>query len=141
MVTQVYVGGICMSLKPVSGKIESQELNDNFSYLESRYESMDKGSPKGSFETLDDLETAYPNGDDGIFVVNEDGNWYYWSDAGWSAGGVYQAKGISDYSVTPKKTTFLTLSTKNLYHGILTRGIIFGSSLTVPGEFRDSPRG
>src|SRR5690625_584100 len=136
MVTQVYVGGICMSLKHVSGKIESQELNDNFSYLESRYESMDKGSPKGSFETLDELETAYPNGDDGIFVVNEDGNWYYWGGEEWTAGGIYQAKGISDYSVTPKKTTFLSLSTKNIYHGNLTNGIIYGSSTEFPGTFQ-----
>lgn len=30
-----------MSLKPVSGKIESQELNDNFSYLESRKSDLD----------------------------------------------------------------------------------------------------
>lgn len=35
MVTQVYVGGCDMSIKPVSGKIKSQEINDNLSYLDS----------------------------------------------------------------------------------------------------------
>lgn len=46
-------------------------------------------SPSGAYPTLDDLETAYPTGTDKIFVVTDDGNWYYWNDLAWTSGGSF----------------------------------------------------
>lgn len=54
-------------------------------------ESLASGSPKGSYETLVALEAAHPTGDTGIYVVVEDGNWYYWDGTAWMAGGTYQS--------------------------------------------------
>lgn len=65
------------------------------------------GSPKGTYATLVDLQLAHPAGGTGIYIVTEDGNWYYWNDTEWTAGGVYQATEISDKSVTTKKTDFM----------------------------------
>lgn len=48
------------------------------------------GSPKGTFATLSALQSAYPNGTEGVFLVLENGHWYYY-DSGWQDGGVYQA--------------------------------------------------
>lgn len=90
-----------MALKPVKGKIQSQELNDNFSYLDSAIKKIDKGSPKGVFDTVQELKDAFPDGDNGVYVV--DTNWYFWGGSNWEKGGVYQARDINDGSVTISK--------------------------------------
>jgi hypothetical protein len=73
------------------------------------------GSPKGVYATLVDLQTAYPDGDTGIYVVVADGNWYYFNGASWDSGGTYQATGIADDSVTVDKTNFIALG-KNIFN-------------------------
>ncbi|GEM_PF-7107198 len=60
------------------------------------------GAPKSTFSTLSALQTAYPNGTEGVFLVLENGHWYYYASA-WKDGGLYQATGIADGSVTPAK--------------------------------------
>lgn len=85
-----------MALKPVSGKIESQELNDNFSYLDSdkvgRQELADMTNGITEvFETLEELEDEYPNGKKGLFLVVENGHIYYWEDNEWKDAGEYQS--------------------------------------------------
>lgn len=118
-----------MSLKPVKGKIESQELNDNFSYLDSAIRGVDKGSPKGVFDTVQQLKDAYPNGESGIYIVDD--SWYLWDGNNWVKGGIYQARGLGDRSVTPTKTTFFE-GTKNLYHGNLVPGFVYGINPEYP---------
>lgn len=76
-----------MPIKPVSGKIESQEINDNFSYLES-LAKKESGLAPGVYETLGNLKDTYPNGNNKIYVVKSDGNWYYYDDS-WKVGGRY----------------------------------------------------
>jgi hypothetical protein len=62
------------------------------------------GSPKGVYATLALLEAAYPTGTTGIFVVQSDGNWYYWDGAAWTAGGAYLANQVSDGTDTWSET-------------------------------------
>lgn len=82
------------------------------------------GSPKGGFETLDDLKNSFPNGDNAIYVIEDTGHWYYWSD-GWEDGGLYQAPEIADKSVTNEK-----LSNDIKYNALNTTGgkVILGWS-------------
>lgn len=85
-----------MGLKPVKGKIESQELNDNFSYLDSdkvgRKELADMTNGITEvFETLEELEVEYPNGKRGLFLVVENGHIYHWKDNEWKDAGSYQS--------------------------------------------------
>lgn len=51
------------------------------------------GTPAGAFSTLDALQSAYPNGQDGVFVVAETGDWYTWNPRtrSWEDGGPYQS--------------------------------------------------
>jgi lysophospholipase L1-like esterase len=91
-----------MPIKPVTGKINAQDINDNLSYLESVLKSVDKGSPKGAYATLAALQAAYPTGDNNVYVVTADGKWYFWSGSAWAAGGVYQASGTSQSIVKGK---------------------------------------
>lgn len=75
-------------------------------------------SPAGVFATLADLqsdvEANTENGKQRIYIVAEDGKWYYWNGSAWTAGGQYQSTGIADKSVTPEKTSFLQVSTNLL---------------------------
>lgn len=66
-------------------------------------DAMASGSPKGVYATLYALQTAYPTGTTGAYLVTGDGKWYYWSGSAWTVGGTYQATGIADKSVTLSK--------------------------------------
>jgi len=68
------------AVEPKAGKV----------YVDQQIANVASGSPKGSYETLTDLETAFPTGTTGIYVVTADGEWYYWNDPSWVSGGVYQ---------------------------------------------------
>src|SRR5699024_6618576 len=54
-------------------------------------------SPTDTFENVAKLKEKYPNGQQGVFVVQDTGHWYFWSelDEVWKDGGSYQAEGIS----------------------------------------------
>lgn len=96
----------------------SQNINDEFANLSDGItqemvelrDTIGNGSPKGVYNTLAELNAAFPNGTVGIYVVLETGNWYYWDNSSWVSGGNYQSTGISDDSINPKKTTFAELS-------------------------------
>lgn len=55
-------------------------------------------SPTDTFENVAKLKEKYPNGQQGVFVVQDTGHWYFWSelDEVWKDGGVYQSVGISN---------------------------------------------
>jgi hypothetical protein len=77
--------------------------------------NIGNGSPKGTYSTVTALQTAYPTGTTGIYVVTADGGWYYWSSTAWTKGGTYQSTGISSGSITYDLTKFLTTG-KNLFN-------------------------
>ena len=73
------------------------------SYVDTQISNIGDASPKGVFATLADLQTAYPSGTTGIYVVSADGHWYYWNGSAWTDGGVYQSTGIAPKSITADK--------------------------------------
>lgn len=56
------------------------------------------GSPKGTYPNLSALQSAKPNGEQGVFVTSDNGHWYYW-DNQWRDGGVYQGKTVPEKSI------------------------------------------
>ena len=94
-----------------------EEVDSRVTNVESELSSVASGSPKGVYATLSDLETAYPTGTNGIYVVVADGNWYYWNSANteWTAGGVYQ----SSVGVVPETRKVIGL---NLEQDIVSKG-------------------
>lgn len=74
------------------------DLKADKTFVDAQFASIVSGSPKGTFATLTALQSAYPNGTEGVFLVLENGHWYYYA-SGWKDGGVYQGKGVSDNSV------------------------------------------
>ena len=57
------------------------------------------GSPRGVFDTLSSLQTAFPNGNSNIYITSDNGYWNYWDGSDWIAGGVYQATQIQPNSI------------------------------------------
>ncbi|MDT2904369.1 BppU family phage baseplate upper protein, partial [Lactococcus lactis] len=74
------------------------DLKADKTFVDAQFASIVSGAPKGTFATLAALQTAYPNGTEGVFLVLENGHWYYYA-SGWKDGGVYQGNGVSDNSV------------------------------------------
>lgn len=100
-----------MPLNPVSGEIEAQPINDNFSYLESLLLQVN-GGPIDEVSTESELNAKYPNGANGIVLVN--GYLYLWNGSSWKKGSLYQSQGLADKSVVAAKVVDATLPTNKL---------------------------
>jgi|SRR5690625_3475115 len=71
------------------------ELNRkaDLSFVDAQLSSIVSGAPSGTYGTLSALRQAHPNGVSGIYLVLDDGHWYYWNEVehDWFDGGLYQA--------------------------------------------------
>ena len=84
-------------------EIETRKADQSF--VDAQFATIVSGAPKGTFQTLSLLKTTYPSGTGGIFLVLEDGHWYYWNSDSldWLDGGVYQSTELSENSITMDK--------------------------------------
>lgn len=108
----------------IASKADKQDTNNSLaslqqskadkSFVDSQFASIVSGAPKGTFATLAALQTAYPSGTEGVFLVLENGHWYYYA-SGWKDGGVYQAMGVADESITMEKTFGIVTRSGNYY--------------------------
>ena len=80
-----------------NGIVGRNELDRDVNSLLNNIGSM---SPKGVYSTLTALQTAYPSGANGVYIVSEDGHWYYWNGTAWTDGGVYLSS-IPDDELNP----------------------------------------
>lgn len=66
-------------------------------------------TPKASLASLEEIQSTYPNGANGIVVARDSGKWYYWSDASktWVEGGTYQSRVIGENEVTADNVDFV----------------------------------
>ena len=89
----VWVGDNTLDLGNYYTKAQGEQfesgIDNRVTSIENELESVASGSPKGVYATLSDLESAYPTGTDGIYVVSADGHWYYWNGSAWTDGGIY----------------------------------------------------
>jgi lysophospholipase L1-like esterase len=90
------------SLAEKASQIDLDTTNSNVNLKADKTEvqAIASGSPKGTYATLSALQTAFPTGNANIYLVTADGKWYYWNGSAWTAGGVYQATGISSKGVS-----------------------------------------
>lgn len=94
------------NMEVIRARGSEDSLNDRItkkadqSFVDSQLASIVSGAPKGTFATLVTLKTKYPNGTDGVFLVLETGNWYYWNASAldWELGGLYQAVSWDEYT-------------------------------------------
>lgn len=115
-----------------------EEVDSRVTNVESELSSVASGSPKGVYATLSDLETAYPTGTNGIYVVVADGNWYYWNSANaqWTAGGQYLESGISDDLELLNDINLIDLSVSSEYFSLVIGSYIDSSGvITNTGDY------
>lgn len=94
-----YLDNIKVNKDEMNVKIKLlNDLKADKTFVDAQFASIVSGSPKGTFATLTALQSAYPNGTEGVFLVLQNGHWYYYA-SGWKDGGVYQGNGVSDNSV------------------------------------------
>ena len=103
------------------------------SFVDSQLSAIVSGAPKGTYTDLASLRATYPRGTDGIFLVLENGHWYYWNEvtSAWTDGGVYQASGISDGSISLQKLDFAKIVSKNKFDKNTAVSGALGSTGTV----------
>lgn len=98
----------------ITEKAKTVDVNNSIDNIQTQITNMGSASPKGSYATLSALQSAYPSGTTGTYVVTADGNWYYWNGSAWAVGGLYQSSQLSRKSVLYEKTNFLIVG-KNLF--------------------------
>lgn len=86
-------------------------LENNLNAMNNKISNITSGSPAGVFSSFDELTSSNPDHSK-IYVVSQDGKWYFYdnSSSSWKAGGLYQATSLNNYSVSPIKTDFLDSS-------------------------------
>ena len=91
-------------------------------------DALASGAPAGVYATVEALTAAVTTdaGKAKIYLVSADGKWYYWNGSAWTGGGVYQAAGIADESITLKKLAFTPASGKIGYNLIDTNDLFSG---------------
>lgn len=101
-------------------KVETENKIDDLerkkadqSFVDAQLATIVSGAPKGTYKTLQALKEAFPNGTDGVFLVLENGRWYYYAD-GWQDGGVYQSTSIGEGSVKNENIADKTISIEKL---------------------------
>lgn len=69
-------------------------------YVDRLFGETVSGSPKGVYETVAALTASFPSGNNNVYIVSADANWYYWDGTAWKAGGVYQATLLDSFPIT-----------------------------------------
>lgn len=96
----------------INSQLNSQ--NTKINTIENKVNTATSGSPSGVYNTLQELQSADPDHSK-IYVVLEDGNWYYYNTntSLWTSGGIYQGKEVENNSINYNKLS------KNLQEFIL----------------------
>ncbi|MFS7388538.1 BppU family phage baseplate upper protein [Carnobacterium maltaromaticum] len=83
------------------------EIIDNtkatINYVDSVLSDIGSGSPQGTFPTLSELISKYPVGAPGLYVVLDEGYFYFWKDTTWSKGGLFQGTEVNYGAVSEPK--------------------------------------
>jgi len=62
--------------------------------LNNKIDDIVSPKPVDFVSSVSELNSKYPNGADGIVVVNSDGHWYYYTGGDWHQGGEYMTSNI-----------------------------------------------
>lgn len=112
-------------------------VSSNYSALDTKINSQASGSPKGTYTTVTALSIAFPTGNSNIYVVTDDGKWYYWNGSTWTAGGIYQATGTSDSII--KNKTFANIDAR--FEEIESDSFLPITNLLINGDFSGGSTG
>ena len=113
--------GTILNIKDTTARNNINNLSSSINDLDKKISSVASGSPAGAFTTLDDLKNSQTADKTKIYVVQENGGWYFWNGTEWTLGGTYQATEIADNTINNFQTQFLKQG-KNKLLGLYTKG-------------------
>lgn len=120
-----------------TNKADKTEVNSlatnkaEISYVDAQIASIASGAPKGTYATLTDLQTAYPTGDTGNYIVAADGHIYNWNGSAWTDTGIlYQSAGYANGSIRHEKLVenIKSILPSSLYSTDFVVGAVNGST-------------
>lgn len=114
----------------------SRDLENYIDYIiNAKVEELNPLQPSGTGTTA---YITSQTSDIGILISTDNGHWYYWNGTQYVEGGTYQAVQISNYSVTPIKTTFFDINkSRNLFNiDSITSGKTFNGTEIVDNASR-----
>lgn len=81
----------------------------NKTWVENQLNNIISSKPTASLTNLEEIQSTYPNGANGIVVARDSGKWYYWNESSktWAEGGTYQARMIGENEVTADNIDFV----------------------------------
>ena len=85
----IWVGDNTLDLDNYFTDQEAQQFKQQ---IDEQLSSIVSGSPKGVYSSVSDLETAFPEGTEGIYLISSGdyaGHWFYWNGTAWTDGGEY----------------------------------------------------
>lgn len=112
----------------------STNIDDKASakWVEKSLNNILSTTPKASLANLEEIQSTYPNGANGIVVARDSGKWYYWSDSAktWLEGGTYQSRIIGENEVSADNVDFV----QGIQQMLIQK--VSGSAWTWNGEIR-----
>ena len=105
-------------------------MQSKINNIDLKVNTVASGSPAKVYETVTQLTEDNPDHSK-IYLVTENGNWYYWNISTWVSGGVYQSSGIANNSIIKKMTQFYRINENNL----------FDKTTVIPNKYIDSTNG
>lgn len=129
------INNINLELTKKANKLETDEKISSLekqkadqSFVDLQFANIVSGAPKGTYTTLAALNTAFPSGTEGVFLVVADGHWYYWNGSIWADGGLYQGVEVGNNTISKQKTTFINLSTNRFNKNDITIGKYYSNT-------------
>ena len=93
----------------------SPYVMQNIKNINTALSNIGNASPKGVYATLADLQVAHPTGVNGVYLVVDDGHWYYWDGSAWADGGAYQTNNNKIFTAI---FTSIADETTNIVHNL-----------------------
>lgn len=85
------------------GQAFESDIDNRVTNVENEVSVLASGSPKGVYDDVTALTTAFPEGNDNIYVCLDTGDWYYWNGTQWASGGDYLSS-LPDAKLNPLST-------------------------------------
>lgn len=83
--------GTALELRNTNNPSQIQNLSVQLAETSLQVQNLASGAPSGVYATVSALTTAFPTGDNKVYIVSADGQWYYWNGITWTPGGIYQS--------------------------------------------------
>lgn len=126
-------GGYPVLNQRLDAMSESISSKANAAWVEKSLNNILSTTPKASLASLEEIQSTYPNGANGIVVARDSGKWYYWSDASktWTEGGTYQSRVIGENEVTADNVDFVQGIQQMLVQKVNGSAWTWNNSITV----------